>query len=99
MNFFQSFIILITVFCALYTTNAQKIGYVASQTIRDKFPEAQQAEQRLQTMVDNWKRELEDQQKVINELDLEIKKNRLIWTDQEKIEKEHLFRFQQEKSH
>lgn len=40
-------------------------------------------------MVDNWKRELEDQQKVINELDLEIKKNRLIWTDQEKAKKKN----------
>ena len=66
---------------------AQKIGYVSSQTIREKFPEAKQAEQRLQTMVDNWKRELEDQQKVINELELEIKKNRLVWTETEKTEK------------
>jgi outer membrane protein len=67
--------------------HAQKVGYVSSQTIREKFPEAKQAEQRLQTMVDNWKRELEDQQKVINELDLEIKKNRLVWTEVEKTEK------------
>lgn len=66
---------------------AQKVGYVSSQTIREKYPEAKQAEQRLQTMVDNWKRELEDQQKVINELELEIKKNRLVWTENEKTEK------------
>jgi outer membrane protein len=66
---------------------AQKIGYVSSQAIREKFPEAKQAEQRLQTMVDNWKRELEDQQKVINELEMEIKKNRLVWTEVEKAEK------------
>ena len=66
---------------------SQKIGYVSSQAIREKFPEAKQAEQRLQTMVDNWKRELDDQQKVINELDLEIKKNRLVWTEVEKAEK------------
>jgi len=69
------------------TVFAQKVGYVSSQTIREKFPEAKQAEQRLQTMVDNWKRELEDQQKVINELELEIKKNRLVWTELEKTEK------------
>lgn len=66
---------------------AQKIGYVSSQAIREKFPEAKQAEQRLQTMVDNWKRELDDQQKVINELEMEIKKNRLVWTEVEKAEK------------
>ena len=75
--------------CALSISSvfAQKVGYVSSQTIREKFPEAKQAEQRLQTMVDNWKRELEDQQKVINELELEIKKNRLVWTELEKTEK------------
>jgi outer membrane protein len=67
---------------------AQKVGYVSSQTIREKFPEAKQAEQRLQTMVDNWKRELEDQQKVITELELEIRKNRLVWTEVEKTEKQ-----------
>ena len=78
---------LVALLCCAGSLYAQKIGYVSSQTIREKFPEARQAEQRLQTMVDNWKRELEDQQKVINELDLEIKKNRLIWTDQEKIDK------------
>lgn len=69
---------------------AQKIGYISSQTIREKFPEAQQAQQRLQSMVDDWKRELDDQQKVISDLENEIKKNRLIWTDLERQEKETL---------
>jgi outer membrane protein len=88
--------LLIVLKCALLlaiaginTAYAQRIGYVSSQAIREKFPEAKQAEQRLQTMVDNWKRELEDQQKVINDLDMEIRKNRLIWTDQERAEKEN----------
>lgn len=69
---------------------AQKIGYISSQTIREKFPEAQQAQQRLQSMVDDWKRELDEQQKAITDLENEIKKNRLIWTDIERQEKETL---------
>lgn len=69
---------------------AQKIGYISSQTIREKFPEAQQAQQRLQSMVDDWKRELDEQQKSIIDLENEIKKNRLIWTDIERQEKEIL---------
>jgi outer membrane protein len=83
-NFSLAFIAMLFSISAIH---AQKVGYVSSQTIREKFPEAKQAEQRLQTMVDNWKRELEDQQKVINELELEIKKNRLVWTETEKTEK------------
>jgi outer membrane protein len=83
-NFSLAFI---AVLFSIGSVHAQKVGYVSSQTIREKFPEAKQAEQRLQTMVDNWKRELEDQQKVINELELEIKKNRLVWTETEKTEK------------
>ena len=83
-NFSLAFIAMLF---SIVSVHAQKVGYVSSQTIREKFPEAKQAEQRLQTMVDNWKRELEDQQKVINELDLEIKKNRLVWTEIEKTEK------------
>lgn len=87
----RNFIIGIFMLISMQPIFAQKIGYVSSQTIREKFPEAKQAEQRLQTMVDNWKRELDDQLKVINELEMEIKKNRLVWTELEKAEKIAIF--------
>lgn len=70
--------------------SAQKIGYISSQTIREKYPEAQQAQLRLQSMVDDWKRELDEQQKAITDLEIEIKKNRLVWTDMERQDKEVL---------
>ncbi|MCX7908411.1 MAG: OmpH family outer membrane protein [Ignavibacteria bacterium] len=67
---------------------SQRVGFIASDIIRDKFPEAKQAEQRIRSVVEEWKRELEDIDKRIENLKFEISKNRLIWTDEEKRQKE-----------
>lgn len=67
---------------------AQKVGFVSSETIRENFLEAKQAEQRVQSIVDEWKRELAAMQQSIENLDFEIRKNRLIWTDTERSMKE-----------
>ncbi|HOM04399.1 MAG TPA: OmpH family outer membrane protein [Candidatus Kapabacteria bacterium] len=66
----------------------QKVGFVSSETIRKNFAEAKAAEQRVQTIVDEWKRELTAMKKQIEDLEFEIKKNRLIWTDTERAGKE-----------
>ncbi len=66
----------------------QKVGFVSSETIRKNFAEAKAAEQRVQTIVDEWKRELAAMKKQIEDLEFEIKKNRLIWTDTERSGKE-----------
>ncbi len=71
----------INIFC-------QKVGFVSSETIRKNFAEAKAAEQRVQTIVDEWKRELTAMKKQIEDLEFEIKKNRLIWTDTERAGKE-----------
>jgi len=76
------------VFGSEYLVANQKMGFINSEVIRKKFPEAQLAEQRLQTMVEEWKREAADLQKQIEDLEFEIKKNRLIWSDTERAEKE-----------
>lgn len=82
-------IILITlVFLTMSELSAQRVGFISSDMIRSKFPEAQMAEQRIQSMVEDWKRELEIMQENIDNLEFEIKKNRLIWTDKELNEKE-----------
>lgn len=67
---------------------AQKVGYIASDAIRTRWPEMQQAEQRIQSMVDDWKREAAERQKAIDQLDAEIKKNRLVWSAEERQQKE-----------
>ena len=64
---------------------AQKTGFINSQMIREKLPDAKLADQRCQTMVDEWKRELKSMENKEESLQFEIKKNRLIWSDAEKL--------------
>jgi len=63
---------------------SQRVGFIASDVIREKFPEAKQAEQRIRSIVEEWKRDIEDMEKRIENLKFEINKNRLIWTEEEK---------------
>jgi len=88
--FFYS-IILLLISTASSGLFAQKVAFVASDVIRDNFPEARQAEQRLKSIVDDWKRELEGIDKRIEDLKQDIAKNRLIWSDEEKQSREKEF--------
>lgn len=63
---------------------AQKIGYVGTDAIRDKYEPNMQAQERLNATVEEWKIDLARRQKDIEDLELEIKKNRLIWSEAEK---------------
>jgi outer membrane protein len=67
---------------------SQRVGFISSDMIRDKFPEAEAAEQRIQSVVEDWKRNLQMMQDNINNIEFELKKNRLIWTDKEIQEKQ-----------
>jgi outer membrane protein len=82
------FISMIFIVIAANVSNAQKVGFINSEMIRDKFPEAKQSEQRVQSIVEEWKRELSSMQKLIENLNFEISKNRLIWSDAERLQKE-----------
>jgi len=68
--------------------SAQKIGYVSTKTIQSKYEAYTMAEARLNALVEEWKTELDRMQTDIDDLELEIKKNRLVWTDQERQAKE-----------
>lgn len=80
-------IFLITFLCS-FQLFGQRVGFIATDIIREKFPEAKQAEQRIRSIVEEWKRELEDIDQRIENLKFEINKNRLIWTEEEKKAKE-----------
>ena len=69
-------------------SQTQKIGFFSSQLIREKLPDAKLAEQRCQTIVDEWKRELKSMEDKEESLVFDVKKNRLIWSDAEKARKE-----------
>jgi len=80
-------ILLLMVFCAMFEeSEAQKMGFISSNTIREKFDEVKSAEQRVQSIVEGWKRESDAIQQQIEALEFDIKKNRLIWTDSEKFQ-------------
>jgi outer membrane protein len=81
---------LIAFFALLMSSSAysQKVGFISSDLIRDKFPEAKQVDIRVQSVVEDWKRELEVIEKQIQETDFDIKKNRLVWSDEERTTKE-----------
>jgi outer membrane protein len=81
-------ILLALISLPLCEANAQKIAFFSSSMVREYFPDAQQAGQRVQSLVEEWKRELDVRQQEIDALEFEIQKNRLIWTNKEKLEKE-----------
>lgn len=85
----MKFISVVAAICVLSSSAyAQKVGYYSSDAVRAKFDANITAEQRIQTMVDGWKQDLASMQQNIDELELEIKKNRLIWSDSERLAKE-----------
>ncbi|MEY3387156.1 MAG: hypothetical protein RIR53_1967 [Bacteroidota bacterium] len=67
---------------------AQKIGYVSTDFIRSQYESAKMAEERLSAYVDEWKADMAQRQRDIDELEVEIRKNRLIWSEQERQAKE-----------
>lgn len=81
------FVVILSFLCSS-NLSAQKVGFINSNTIREKFPEAQSAEQRVQSVVEDWKREIAETQNQIEELEFEMDKNRLIWSSREKAAKE-----------
>ncbi len=82
------FLVLAIFVLSLADVFAQKVGFIDSDAIRENFPEAKQAEQRLQSIIEEWKRELEAIENNIQLLEDEIQKNRLIWSDEERLQKE-----------
>jgi outer membrane protein len=73
---------------SLSPMNAQKVAFISSDEIRSHFPAAKQADQRIQSLVDEWKREIKALETQIDNLEFDIQKNRLIWSDDEREKKE-----------
>jgi len=73
---------------SLSQMKAQKVAFLSSDEIRSHFPAAKQADQRIQSLVDEWKREIKALETQIENLEFDIQKNRLIWSDSEKEQKE-----------
>ena len=69
--------------------NAQlKIGYVDSDTIMDKLPDAQDAQQKLDAMIKDWQTELNKLEKNWKDKYDDYEKRKLIMSDQTRAEVE-----------
>ncbi len=70
-------------------TNAQpKIGYVDSDTIMDKLPDAQDAQAKLDAMIKEWQTELNKLESQWKEKYDDYEKRKLIMSDQTRAESE-----------
>jgi outer membrane protein len=86
-NFF-----LVTLFFVFICTSLgfaqSKIGWINSQTITDKLPEAQNAQRQLDGLVTEWQTELAKMQNDWQKKFAEYDKKKLIFTDRDRIEAE-----------
>lgn len=67
-----------------------KVGFVNSATIRERSNDYQNAKQRIESTVSDWKKQIDDKQTAIQALEADVQKKRLIWSDAELREKEQL---------
>lgn len=90
------FIILITGLC-FSTLGQLKIGYVDSDSIMDKFPDAQDARQKLDAMIQDWQTELSKLESNWKAKYDDYEKRKLIMSDQTRAETEsELIRLEQQ---
>lgn len=89
MNKITKFAISLGIFLLLssFLVRAQKVAFISSDEIRTHFPAAKQADQRIQSIVEEWKREINAFETQIENLEFEIQKNRLVWSDDERQKK------------
>lgn len=59
-----------------------KIGYVDSKTVLDKLPDAQDAQQKLDTYIREWRSELSKMESELNSKKDELERRKLIMTEQ-----------------
>lgn len=87
----KKIIIATSVFFIIFTLSAisqVKIGWINSQTIMDKLPEAQDAQRQLDNLVTEWQNELAKMQNEWQKKFEEYDKRKLILTDQGRVEAE-----------
>ena len=82
LNRFKILLILCLFAMASPSLFSQRVGFVDSETLRQEFEEVEQAEQRIQSIVEVWKSELIAMQEQINNLKKDIYKNRLVWSEE-----------------
>lgn len=84
-----SLLLFLFIFSLTGLTNGQlKIGYVDSDSIMDKFPDAQDARQKLDALIQDWQTELTKLENNWKTKYDDYEKRKLIMTDQTRTETE-----------
>jgi len=65
-----------------------KVGYVASEAILERLPQAIEARTKLAELQSKWRREISAYELKADDLRQEIERNRLLWSAQERNKKE-----------
>ena len=65
-----------------------KIGYVDSEAVMDKLPDAKDAQQRIDTQISDWEKELKEMQKEWKDKYDDYERRKLIMGNQKKAEVE-----------
>ncbi|MCH8324981.1 MAG: OmpH family outer membrane protein [Bacteroidetes bacterium] len=81
-----SLIIIFLIFLSSFSHAQLKIGYVDSETIIQKLPDAQDARQKLDNLIGGWRTELIKMQSELKNKQADFEKKKLIMS--EKIKKE-----------
>jgi outer membrane protein len=84
---FLSFVFISSIFCNVSIAQL-KIGFVDSNTIFDKLPDAQDARQKLDSYIRDWKSELAKMQSELTAKKDDFERRKLIMTDQSKKDME-----------
>ncbi|MBX3042605.1 MAG: hypothetical protein KIT33_00775 [Candidatus Kapabacteria bacterium] len=80
-GYIPSCIVILFLFTSI--SNSQKVDFLDSDTILEKFPDVILAQKQIQCLVEGWKQELDSIKQKADSLESQLKKNHLIWNDTE----------------
>ncbi len=84
----KKLIVLLVLFTAGISFSQLKIGYVDSETIMEKLPDAQDAQQKLDGLIQEWQEELTKLETEWQKAYDDYEKRKLIMSDQKRLETE-----------
>lgn len=88
MNKLFSYLVITLLLIASSLFAQLKIGYVDSEAVMDKLPDAKDAQQRIDTQISDWEKELKEMQKEWKDKYDDYERRKLIMGNQKKAEVE-----------
>lgn len=75
----------------------QRIGYIDTQSILEELPEYATVQQKLDKLEEKWRAEIQDQKEKVQRLKNEYQASRLLYTDEERKQKQRAIEESQKK--